>query len=122
MADSRLLIHPIRDVTVVTVNDSSVLDTLQVQQVGDELYNLVDNKAVRKMVLDFGKVQFLSSSALGVLITLRKKAEAIKARIIICGMRPELMKVFKITRLDKMFEFKDTEEQALSVFGVSTAG
>jgi anti-sigma B factor antagonist len=119
---ARLLIHPIRDVTIVNVQDSSILDTALVEAIGEELYDLVDNKARKKLVLDFSKVQFLSSSALGVLITLRKKAAAIKGDIVICGLRKDLMKVFEITNLNKMFTFAANEEKALAHFGMTTAG
>ncbi len=119
---ARLVIHPVRDVTVVNFNESSVLDALQVQEIGEKLYELVDTRALRKIVLDFSKVKFLSSSALGVLINMRKKADAIKGRVLLCCMRPELRKVFKITNLEKMFQFYDTEEQALNEFGVITLG
>ncbi len=118
----KLLIHPLRDVTVVTFADASILDAQQVQQIGDELYALVDKQARRKIILDFEKVRFLSSSALGVLITLRKKADQIKAKILFCNLRAELRKVFKITNLEKLFEFYNSEEEALNVFGVTTAG
>lgn len=118
---SQLLIHPIKDVTIVNFRDASILDALQVQQIGEELYQLVDAKARRKLVLDFTEVKFLSSSALGVLITLRKKAEDIKGEILLCGIRPELRKVFTITNLDKLFRFYDTEEKALNAFGLTTA-
>lgn len=117
---AKLLIHPVRDVTVVTFTESSILDTLLVQQIGEELYDLVDTKARRKLVLDFANVKFLSSSALGILITLRKKAGEIKGKVLLCGLRPDLRKVFKITNLEKLFEFHDTEEHALEAFGVST--
>ena len=122
MAAGRLFIHPIRDVTVVNFNDSSILDTVQVQQIGEELYELVDAQGRRKLILDFSTVKFLSSSALGVLITLRKKSVEIKGQVLLCGLRPELRKIFKITNLEKLFEFHDTEEKALNVFGVTSMG
>jgi len=118
---ARLLIHPFRDVTVVNFQDGSILDTAQVEAIGEELYDLV-NKGRKKIVLDFTKVQFLSSSALGVLIMLRKKAAAIKGEVAICGLRKELMKVFEITNLTKMFAFAANEETALAHFGMTTAG
>lgn len=121
-SSARLLIHPIRDVTIVNFNDTSILDTVHVEQIGEDLYDLVDRKARRKLILDFSKVQLLSSSALGVLITLRKKAEQIKGQVIICGLRKDLKKVFKITKLEKLFTFCDDEEQALARFGITTAG
>jgi anti-sigma B factor antagonist len=119
---ARLLIHPFRDVTVVNFQDASILDAAQVESIGEDLYDLVDNKARKKIVLDFTKVQFLSSSALGVLIMLRKKAAAIKGEIVICGIRKELMKVFEITNLTRMFTFAASEEKALAHFGITSAG
>jgi len=119
---ARLLIHPIRDVVIVNFQDASILDTAQIERIGEELYDLVENKARRKLVLDLTKVQFLSSSALGILITLRKKATAIKGEVVICGLRKELMKVFEITSLTKMFTFVTNEEKALAHFGMTTAG
>ena len=121
-APGRLLIHPIRDVTIVNFNDASILDTAQVEQIGEELYDLVDQRDRRKIVLDFSNVRLLSSSALGVLVTLRKKADQIKGQIVLCGMREEIRKVFKITRLDRMFTFCDGEGEALATFGVTAAG
>ena len=118
----KLLTHQMRDVTVVNLNDFSILDAQQVEELGGELNHLVDDRACRKIVIDFTKVKFLSSSALGVLIRLQKKARDIKGSIALCGLRKELMQVFKITSLDKLFDFYETEEQALSAFGVTTAG
>ena len=51
-----------------------------IEKIGAELYRLVDAMARRKLILDFSKVQFLSSSALSVLLELRKKAAAAKAQ------------------------------------------
>jgi stage II sporulation protein AA (anti-sigma F factor antagonist) len=118
----KLLTHHMRDVTVVNLNDCSILDAQQVEELGGELNHLVDDRACRKIVVDFTKVKFLSSSALGVLIRLQKKAKEIKGAIALCGLRKELMQIFKITSLDKLFTFYDTEEQALTAFGVTTAG
>ena len=121
-ASAGLLIHSIRDVTVVNFSDTTILDTLQVEEIGEQLYALVDQKACKRLVLDFSNVKLLSSSAIGVLITLRKKLDQIKGQVVLCSLKKDLSKVFKITRLDKMFTFCDDEEQALAVFGVSTTG
>ncbi len=121
-APARLVIHPIRDVTVVNFNETAILDTLQIEQIGEDLYDLVDRKACRKMILDFAKVQMLSSSALGVLITLKKKADKIKGKIVLCSLRKDLYKIFEVTRLNKLFEFQPSEAKALASFGVITGG
>ncbi len=122
MAANRLVMYPIRDAIIVVFNDPMILDVLQVQQIGDELYKLVDSRACRKLILDLSKVQMLSSAALGVLINLKKKSDAIKGQVVLCGIRREPMKVFTITHLNKVFEIKPNEEEALAVFGITSAG
>lgn len=116
-----LLIHQIKDVTVVNFQDTAILDAMVVEQIGKQLDELVENQACRKLLLDFEKVKLLSSSALGILVTLQKKARQIKGRVIICSLKPELRKVFKITSLDKLFEFFDSESEGLDSFGVATS-
>ncbi len=121
-ARANLLIQTIREVTIVNFGDSSILDTLQVEQIGQELYALVDVKDRKKLLLDFSKVRFLSSSALGVLLTLQKKSAAIKGKLLLCGLRKELMNVFTISRLDRLFEFFEDEAAALASLGITAAG
>jgi anti-anti-sigma factor len=51
---------------------------------------------------------------IGVLLKLHKKAQAIKGRVAVCGLQPQLHKVFQITKLDTILDFTDTEEEAIS--------
>ena len=119
MQATEFLVTNIRGVTVVDFQSPSILNSVEVDTIGQRLYRLVDEQAHRKIVLDFGQVRFLSSQMLGVLINLHKKAEQINGAVILCGLRPELSKVFKITRLDKILKFAKDEEAALNEFGVS---
>ncbi len=119
MQATEFLVTNIRGVTVVVFQSPSILDSMEVETIGKRLYPLVDEQARRKIVLDFSQVRFLSSQVLGVLINLHKKAQKINGELIICGLHPELGKVFKITRLDKLLKFAKDEEAALNEFGVS---
>ncbi len=119
---ANLLVQSIKDVTVVQFQESAILDTLMIQGISDELNHLVEAQHKQKLLLDFAKVKFLSSSALGILVTLKKKMDAIKGQLAICGMNKELRKVFKITNLDKLFKFADDEPGAMELLGTTTAG
>jgi anti-sigma B factor antagonist len=100
-------------VTRVGFREASILDVLTIQKIGQELYSLIDERGKKRVLLDFGYVRFLSSQALGVLVTLRRKADKAGAKVALAAIRPELLKVFKITNLDKMFTFYPTVEEAL---------
>ena len=117
-----LNIQTFKDATVVNFGATTILDTSLIERIGQELYKLVEVLDKRKIVLDFAEVKFLSSSALGMLLNLRSKAASAKGQVVICGLRDDLHKVFKITRLDKLFEFFETEEKALNAFGIHTLG
>jgi anti-sigma B factor antagonist len=118
MASSQLLIENLGGVTVVNFDTNNVLDSLQIQRMSEELCRLVDEQDRRQMVLDFTKVKMLSSQAIGMLLNLRKKSQAIKGEVVLCGIRPELQNIFKITQLDKLFKFRENEKAALAEFGV----
>ncbi len=108
-------------VTVATFKSRAVLDAGQVRDLGDDLYDLIDVEKAGKIVIDFSTVTALSSAALGVLITLRKKAEAQKAKVVLCGIQDDLRKLFKMTKLDRVFEIHKNEAEALDAFGVNRA-
>ena len=111
-----LLIQTVQGVTIVTFDDESILDPLQVQDIGEQLHRLIEEEDRQRLVLDFHKVKILSSQMLGVLIGLLKRIRSDRGRVVICGMKSELHKVFKITNLDKLFSFYETEGQALRSF------
>ena len=120
MPEPNLVVQNIGGVVVVNFADASILDGPAIESLGKRLYELVDQQAQRKILLDFSKVRHISSSLLGVLIQLQKKSGAIHGRVAVCSLRPELQKVFKITRLEKLFSFYEGEEPALNSFGVFT--
>jgi anti-sigma B factor antagonist len=101
-------------VTIVSFQDASILDTGTIQRVARELYETVENAPSRKVVLDFANVRFISSQTLGVLLTLRRKADKADVKVALSCIRPELVRVFEITNLDKLFGFFDSTQGAVA--------
>lgn len=67
----------------------------------------------RKLILDLKVVRFLSSSSLERLVALNKRFKGSTGRLVFCGVFPDVMEVFKITRLTKLFDIKSDREEAL---------
>ena len=116
MNHRRIQISESNDVTVVRFVDRKILDEANIQELGQELFQLVEADARPKLVLNFSDVEFLSSAALGKLITMDKKAKQRGSQIILTNIRPEIYEVFAITKLNKLFDIKDDEADALAVF------
>jgi anti-sigma B factor antagonist len=109
-----LKIEESQGVRIVRFNAAPVLDTVTTQRIGRELYAVVEDAPQRKVVLDFASVRFLSSQTLGVLLTLRRKADKAGVNVVLASIRPELVRVFEITNLDKLFGFFDSTEDAVA--------
>ena len=83
------------------------------------------------IVFDLTRVSFIDSSGLGSLIETFQKSQAVKGELAFVIDNPRLLKiirlvdlhkVFKITQIDKLFKFFDTEKAALAEFGVHVQG
>ncbi len=103
-------------VSVVEFADRKILDELCITEIRDELSELIMATEGIKLLLDFRNVEHLSSAALGVLITLNNQVTERKGKLKLSNIAPQIFKVFKITRLNILFDIYDTTEQALSSF------
>ena len=112
---NRIDVSDVGDVSVVQFKDRKIQDESNIQEMGRELFELVEQDR-RKILLNFMNVEFLSSAALGKLITLDKKIKTAKSQLKLSNIRPEIYEVFAITRLNKLFDINEDESDALATF------
>ncbi len=115
-AGRRIDVEEVGDVTIATFVDKKILDENNIQQIGSQLFALVEEDGRKRVILDFSNVEYLSSAALGKLITMDKKVKASSGKLRLCSIRPDIYEVFAITKLNKLFDIKDAQEDALQGF------
>ncbi len=116
MAKARLIIQDFADVTVVTFQDTTLLHEQVIDEAAVDLYELIDRKNKRKLILDFSNIRMFASHMLSVLINMNNKSKEIKGDVVLCGLRDELKAVFRVTNLDKSFSFFTDASSALTHF------
>jgi len=104
------------EVTVVKFIDKKIIDEASIQELGAELFGLVEQLNRKSILLNFSDVEFLSSAALGKLITLDRKVKSAKGRLKMCNIRPEILEVFQVTKLNKVFDIRGDEAEAIAAF------
>lgn len=67
----------------------------------------------RLFVLDLSSVGFIDSSGLGAIISTLKLIGN-SGNIVISGVNPPVMKLLKLTRLDKVFQVFDNQDDAVN--------
>lgn len=113
---TRLKVTRSEGICEVTFADRKILDELCIAELQDELSKLVDAEPGIKLLLNFGNVDHLSSAALGMLITLNKRVVAQNGKLKLSDINPQIMEVFKITRLNKMFDIHVEAKSARGTF------
>ena len=102
--------------TVVDFQVDKLIDELAIQKFADEMDALI-RSGVRKVIIDFEGLLHLSSGALGKLISLFNRLKSEGGRLMLTGIRPQIYQVFKITKLDQLFEIYQTVDEALEEAG-----
>ena len=84
---------------------SGRLDTPAVVTAQQEIIPLLE-KADREITLDCSKLEYISSSGLRLLLTIRKEASAKGGKVIVAHISDEIKKVFMMTGFYNLFEIR----------------
>lgn len=100
--------------TIVRFTDEKILEEKDIQALQDSIIPMIESApGGMNLILDFGNVQYLSSTVLGLLIRISKRIYENDGRLRLCNINPKIYEIFKITRLTKTFDiYKDIESAA----------
>lgn len=98
------------DIPVVAVRGE--IDVYSAPQLKDSLAALLDTGS-RAVVVDLTEVGFLDSTGLGALVATRTTATDAGGRLPIVCDRDRILKLFRITGLDGVFEIYGTVDEAV---------
>jgi anti-sigma B factor antagonist len=112
-------VHPkisvdyVKKATIATLTDEKILEEADIQALEDSIMPLIESSEDIKLVLDFSNVEFLTSSVLGLLIRISKKVYESNGLLMLCGINSKILEIFKITRLDKVFDIHEDRFEAV---------
>ncbi len=99
--------------TLVRLDGPHIVNQMYIAKLGEELIRVLEKAEPPDLIIDLAQVQSLSSSVLGKLIQLHKHADQLGGRVRLCSLQPYVRKIFRITRLNSVFEIHDSVTDAL---------
>ena len=105
-----------KDIRVIEFTNNRILDEANIADIGQTLAALIDERNHPKLLLDFGAVDHLSSAALGMLINANNKIRETNGQLRLTNIKPQILEVFVITRLNKLFKILPNRAEALASF------
>ncbi len=94
-----------------------LVDLPQEPEIGDELKTITEMVRDRgdcDVVIDFSRVDIITSSSLSKLLKLRKLLADCSHRLVFCSVAPATRGIFTVTGLDGIFEIADDKFVALA--------
>ena len=104
-------------ITEVEILDEEILDEIVIGKLSETLFSLIEEQTPIRLMLSFSRVRHLSSSALGVLIRLHKRISESGGELRLCCIQPTIYEIFKITKLNKVFQIYEDKAEALRSMG-----
>ena len=104
------------EIRIISIDEARLVEGTAMEQCYREIVEVLDKTEESCVVLHFGPVAFMSSSALGMLVRVHKKCKEYKIALKLCNITPDIRQVFKITGLDKLFDIHDDVSQAIDSF------
>ena len=109
--------EPSGKVTVITFQTETLMNAHDLDQIGAEIYGLIEDGHHSQILINFEKVMYVSSQAIGIIMAVRKKLAVIpKSRLVLCQVGPSVVQLLKITGLEKLLTIKPTTKDGLKVF------
>lgn len=104
--------------TVVRV--TGYLDVSTAPRLREKFVQVIET-APRVILLDLGSIEFLDSSALGVILNGWKKMQAEGATLAVISSQPRITKIFEITALNLSIPMYSSLDEARSDLGLAPA-
>ena len=97
-----VLLHPIPQISV---------EASDIARIGHAIHRTGRSQAV---IVNLGGMETVDSSFIAGLVVLRRQVEAEGSQLILCELRPHVAEIIKRLNLDRIFEIKARERDALN--------
>jgi|SRR3989344_567234 len=109
----RIIVEEMDDVLCIRFLDQTIMDENQIQTIGRELMSLLPRS---KLMINFSGLHFMSSAMIGKLYLLHTTMRNAQEKLVMCSIEDNVLEVFKITKLNKVFSIRSDEEAAFREF------
>lgn len=88
------------------------IDAASAPALENKLTSLIEDKQIW-ILMDFSKVDYLSSAGMRLLLSLTKKLKSRGGKLALCGMGEEVMEIIKMAGFERILHIYPTEKEAL---------
>jgi anti-sigma B factor antagonist len=99
-----------KDKLIISIHGE--IDAYHSGEVKKFLKDAINETKLQKIVLDMSEVNYIDSAGLGSLVALYKDARMAEKELVLASLKQTVMRIFEMTRLDRVFKIVQTVEEA----------
>ena len=79
------------------------LDIEEFDRLNESILELIRGEPEGQWVLDLSQVAYMGSASLGLLVNLRQQIKQSGGRLVLCGLSPQMLHIFKTCCMERLF-------------------
>jgi anti-anti-sigma factor len=104
-------------VLIITFEPTDETDSDWPSTQRDLLYRMIESRDDPRFAVDLSQVNYLASSEIGFLVTIKRRIERQKGKVVFYGISPYLLDIFRTTNLIRILDIVDSRTDALAKLG-----
>ncbi|WP_437230786.1 STAS domain-containing protein [Planctomicrobium sp. SH661] len=104
------------DGTLLVMSKNRLTEDENLEQLDRDFMTLTDTFHVRRIILDLTSVTYMTSAAIGKLISLHRRLTRNEGRLVLCSLQPEVQSTLKTSHLLTYFRVADSSSAASELF------
>jgi anti-sigma B factor antagonist len=78
------------------------------------LYKLIESREDSRFAIDLSEVNYLASSEIGFLVTIKRRIDRQKGKVVFFGISPYLQDIFRTMNLNRVLDIVESRNDALA--------
>lgn len=104
---------------VLCIRLEGELDHHTADDLRNQVNRIMDEEPVHHILLNLGKLEFMDSSGLGVILGRYKKIAGLGGEMVVCSISPAVRRLFELSGMFKIIRLETDEQYALHSLGVA---
>jgi len=103
--------------TVVALQLPQFMDSREFDRLNEQLLEVLGAQPRGRWVLDLSGVNYLGSSALGLMVNIRQRIRQSGGQLVLCCLSPRLLRIFQTCCMERLFLITRTVAEAIREVG-----
>ena len=101
------------DIRVIALDLPEQLESAEFDSLNTMVNDSIAEAPAGAWVLDLSRVSYMGSSVLGLMVNVRQTIKAARGTLVLCGLSPRLMEIFRACSLHQLFTIAHGRAEAV---------